>query len=86
MAKSVQHLANFAPSNRVPSSLRTHLGTSNLNIILYRNLTDAFYVMFTTGIAPIHLVNVSIVMNRNLNPPGALGRTSTVSIPQIANG
>jgi hypothetical protein len=55
-------------------SVRTHLGTPNLNIILYRNLIAASCVMFTTGIASIHLVNVSIAMNRILNPPGALGR------------
>jgi hypothetical protein len=43
-------------------------------------------VMFTTVIASIHLVNVSIVTNKNLKPPGALGRTPTMSIPQIKKG
>jgi hypothetical protein len=59
------------------------LGTPNLYMILYRNLTAASYVMFTTGIASIHLVNVSLVTNKNLKPPGALGRTPMMSIPQI---
>jgi hypothetical protein len=41
--------------------------------------------MFTTCIASIHLVNVSTAMNKNLNPPGALGNAPTMSIPQIAS-
>jgi hypothetical protein len=41
--------------------------------------------MFTTGIVSNHFVNM-IVMNKNLNPPGALVKTPTMSIPQIANG
>jgi hypothetical protein len=49
-------------------------------------MTTASSVIFTTGIASIHLVNVSIVMNKNLNPPGVLGKTSTMSIPHIAKG
>jgi hypothetical protein len=31
-------------------------------------------------------VNVSIAMNKNMNPPGALGKTPTMSIFQIAKG
>jgi hypothetical protein len=58
----------------------------NLYIILYRNLAAASCVMFTTSIASIHLVNKSMVMNRNLNPPSALGKTSIMSIPQIVKG
>jgi hypothetical protein len=53
----------------------------NLKIMLCRNLTTSSCVIFTTGIASIYLVNVSIVMNRNLNPPGALGKAPTMSIP-----
>jgi hypothetical protein len=66
--------------------MRTHLGTLKLYMILCRNLIAASYVMFTTGMPSIHLVNVSIVTNRNMNPPGALGRTPRMSIPQIAKG
>jgi hypothetical protein len=29
---------------------------------------------------------VSIVMNKNLNPPGALGKTPMMSIPHIIKG
>jgi hypothetical protein len=58
----------------------------NLYFMLYKNLTAASYVIFTTGIASIHLVNVSITMNKNLKPPGALGKMSMMSIPQIAKG
>jgi hypothetical protein len=61
--------------------MRTHLGTPNLNIILYKNLTAASCAMFTTGIASIHLVNVSIATNRNLNPLGSLGKTTMMLIP-----
>jgi hypothetical protein len=43
-------------------------------------------VILTIGIASIHLLNVSIVINKNLNPPGALGKTPMMSIPQIAKG
>jgi hypothetical protein len=43
-------------------------------------------MLFTTGIASIHLVNVSMVMNKNLNPSGALGKTPMISIPQIVKG
>jgi hypothetical protein len=55
-------------------------------MILYRNLTAASCVIFATAIASIHLVKISIVTNKNLNPPGALGETPTMSIPQIAKG
>jgi hypothetical protein len=53
----------------------------NLYIMLCRNLTIASCVIFATGIAFIHLVNVSIMMNRNLNPLGAMGKIPTMSIP-----
>jgi hypothetical protein len=43
-------------------------------------------VIFVTVIPSSHLVNVSIVMNRNLNPPGALSKMPTMSISQIAKG
>jgi hypothetical protein len=84
--KSVQHLINFAHLNWVLLSVRTLLGTSNLYMMLYRNLIGASYVIFTTDITFIHLVNVSIVMNKNLKPPDALGKMSTISILQIAKG
>jgi hypothetical protein len=54
---------------------------SNRYMILYRNLIVVSYVMFTTGIASIHLVNMSMVTNKNLNPPGTLGKVTTMSIP-----
>jgi hypothetical protein len=31
-------------------------------------------------------LNVSIAMNKNLKPPGVLGKMSTMSISQIAKG
>jgi hypothetical protein len=55
-------------------------------MILCRNLTAASRVIFTTGIASIYLVKVSMVMNKNLNSPGALGKIPMLSIPQIAKG
>jgi hypothetical protein len=58
----------------------------NLYMMLCRNLTAASCMIFATGIASIHLVNVSIIMNKNLNPPGTLGKMSMMSIPQIAKG
>jgi hypothetical protein len=64
----------------------TLLGMPNLYIMLCRNLIAASCVMFTTGIASIHLVNVSIPMNKYLNPLGALGKMPTMSIPQIVKG
>jgi hypothetical protein len=36
--------------------------------------------------ASIHLMNVSMAMNKNLNPPGALGKIPMMSIPHIAKG
>jgi predicted acyltransferase len=59
------------------------LGMPNLYMILCRNLTTASYVMFTTGIASIHLVNVFMVTNKNLNPPGALGKMPTMQFPTL---
>jgi hypothetical protein len=53
-------------------------------MMLCRNLTVPSYVIFTTGIASIHLVKVSIAMNKNMKPPSALDKMSTMSIPQIA--
>jgi hypothetical protein len=50
------------------------------------NLTAAFCVMFTTGVASIHLVNVSMSTNKNLKPPGALGRMPMMSTPYTAKG
>jgi hypothetical protein len=49
-------------------------------------LTAASCIIFTTGIASIHLVNVSIVTNKNLNPLGGLGKMPTMLIPHIAKG
>jgi hypothetical protein len=60
-----------------PVIYKDPLGMTNLYMILCRNLIAASCMMFTTGIAFIHLVNVSIATNKNLNPPGALGRTPT---------
>jgi hypothetical protein len=44
------------------------------------NLTVASCVMFTTGVASIHLVN------KNLKPPGALGRMPMMSTHHTAKG
>jgi hypothetical protein len=86
MPKSAQHLTNFAHLNCVPLSIRTLLDTSNLYMILCRNLIAASWVIFTTGMASIHLLNVSTPMNKYLNPPGALGKIPTMSISQTAKG
>jgi hypothetical protein len=64
----------------------TFLGMPNLYMMLLSNLTDASCVMFTTGVASIHLVNVSMLMNKNLKPPGALGRMPMISTPHTAKG
>jgi hypothetical protein len=80
------HLTNFAPLNWVPLSVKTLQGTSNLYMMLCINFIAASCVMFTTGITSIHLVNVSIAINKNLNPLGAIGKTSTMSIPHIVKG
>jgi hypothetical protein len=61
-------------------------GMLNLYMMLCRNFTTASCVIFTTGIASIHLVNVSITTNKNLKPPDALGKMPMKSIPQIAKG
>jgi hypothetical protein len=53
--------------------------------MLCMNLTAASGVMFTTSKAFIQLVNMSIATNRNMNPPGALGKAPIMLIPQIAN-
>jgi hypothetical protein len=55
-------------------------------MILCRNLTTASCVIFANGIASIHLVKVSMAMNKNMNPPGALGKIPMMSIPHIAKG
>jgi hypothetical protein len=55
-------------------------------MILFKNLTVASCVIFDTEIASIHLVKVSMAMNKNLNTPSALGKMPTMSIPQIAKG
>jgi hypothetical protein len=55
-------------------------------MMLYRNLTVASYIIFAIGIAFIHLVNVSIVTNKNMKPSGALGKKPTMSILQITKG
>jgi hypothetical protein len=86
MPKSMQHLTNFTPLNCVPRSVKTLLGTSNLYMILYRNLTAAYWVIFTTGMASIQLMNVSIPINKYLNPPGALEKMCMISILQTAKG
>jgi hypothetical protein len=83
---SAQHLKNLAPLNWVPLSIRTLYAMPNLYIMLWRNLTAASCVIFTAGVASIHLVNVLMLMNKNLKPPGTLGRTPMMSIPHTAKG
>jgi hypothetical protein len=83
MSKSAQYLTNFAPLNYVSLSIRTLLGMPNLYMMLYRNLTTASWVIFTASMASIHLVNMLTLMNKYLNPPGALGKMPTMLIPQI---
>jgi hypothetical protein len=51
-------------------------------MILCRNLTIASWVIFTAGMTSIHLMNVTILTNKYLNPPGALDRMPTMSIPK----
>jgi hypothetical protein len=80
MPKFAQHLANLTTLNRVPLSVRTLLGTPNLYMMLCRNLTAASWVIFTAGMTSIHLVNVSILTNKYLKLPGALGKIPTMSI------
>jgi hypothetical protein len=84
--KSAQHLKNLARLNCVPLSVRTLFGTPNLYMMLLWNLTAASCVMFTVGVASIYLVNVSMPTNKNLKPPGALGRMPTMSTPHTAKG
>jgi hypothetical protein len=55
-------------------------------MMLYRNLTAASWVIFTAGMASIHLVNVLIPTNKYLKPPTALGKMPTMSTPQTAKG
>jgi hypothetical protein len=55
-------------------------------MMLCRNLIVAFGVIFTAGMASIHLVNVPIPMNKYHKPPSALGKMPTMSIPQTAKG
>jgi hypothetical protein len=55
-------------------------------MMLLMKLIAASCVMFTTRVASIHLVNVSMLMNKNLKSPGALGRIPTMSIPHITKG
>jgi hypothetical protein len=55
-------------------------------MMLCMNLTAASWVIFTADMASIHLMNVSIPINKYLNPAGTLGRMPTMSIPQTAKG
>jgi hypothetical protein len=84
MSKSAQHLANFAPLNCIPLSVRILLDMSNLYMMLCGNLTAAFWVIFTAGTASIYFINVPIPTNKYMKPPGALGKMPTMSIPQTA--
>jgi hypothetical protein len=59
---------NFAPLNYVPLSVRTLIGMPNLYMIFYRNLTAASWVIFSTGMASINLMNVLIVTPHVSNP------------------
>jgi hypothetical protein len=55
-------------------------------MMLLRKLTVASCVMFTTGVASIYLVNVSMPTNKNLKSLGALERILMMYIPHIAKG
>jgi hypothetical protein len=55
-------------------------------MMLCRNLTAAPWVIFTVGMASIHLVNVSTLTNKYLKPPSVLGKMPTMSIPQTVKG
>jgi hypothetical protein len=69
---SVQHGLNSLDLNCVSLSIKTHLGTPNLKIIFFRNLTVVPCMMLMTGSASIHMVNVSIATNRYLYPSATL--------------
>jgi hypothetical protein len=68
MPKSTQHLMNFAPLNCVPLSVRTLLDTSNLYIMLCRNLTAASWVIFTASMA-FHPLGERVNSDKQISDP-----------------
>jgi hypothetical protein len=69
-----------------PIICKDALGYAEFVYDTIKNLAATSCVMFTIDITSIHLVNMSIATNKNPNLPGALGRTTMMSIPQMANG
>jgi hypothetical protein len=57
------------------------LGKSNLYMTIYGDLTVVSWEIFITGTASIHLVNVSMVTNKNLKPPSAWAESHGVDSP-----
>src|SRR6266542_1638015 len=79
MPSSSHQSLNLDPVNCVPLSMIILLRTLNLTTMSWKNSFALVAVIVVTGLASIHLVNLSMATKRCVKPPGALCRGSTMS-------
>src|SRR6266540_7483450 len=85
MPSSLHQSLNSDPVNCVPLSVIILLGTPNLTTMSWKNSFALATVIVATGLASIHLVNLSMATKRCVKPPGTLCRGLTMLRPQTAN-
>ena len=83
---SSQNSASSPMEKLLPLSVIILCGYPNLLITSSTNLLAVAPSQFVTGLASIHLVNLSIITKRWVYPEGAFLKGPTISSPQTAKG
>src|SRR3954467_5774046 len=87
MPSLLQKAWNSSEAKLLPLSVRMLCGTPKRQVMPLKNLTAVVAVWLVTGIASIHLVNLSTATSKCVCPPGEDFRKGpTWSSPHLENG